>query len=100
MHIVLVITPILVALTLLIYLDPLNPIAAGGYSDDGYTHDAQVVIYNGPDTDYTGREIYIGSNEDEVVIVDVTDKNNPQHISSSYLFKFFLHPSRLDYRGL
>ena len=62
--------------------DPLNPIAAGGYSDDGYTHDAQVVIYNGPDTDYTGKEIYIGSNEDKVVIVDVTDKNNPQHISS------------------
>jgi choice-of-anchor B domain-containing protein len=62
--------------------DPLNPIAAGGYSDDGYTHDAQVVIYNGPDTDYTGREIYIGSNKEKVVIVDVTDKNNPQHISS------------------
>lgn len=62
--------------------DPLNPIAAGGYSDDGYTHDAQVVIYNGPDIDYTGREIYIGSNEDKVVIVDLTDKNNPQHISS------------------
>ena len=62
--------------------NPLNPIAAGGYSDDGYTHDAQVVIYNGPDTDYTGKEIYIGSNEDEVVIVDLTDKNNPQHISS------------------
>ena len=62
--------------------NPLNPIAAGGYSDDGYTHDAQVVIYNGPDTDYTGREIYIGSNEDKVVIVDLTDKNNPQHISS------------------
>ena len=62
--------------------NPLNPIAAGGYSDDGYTHDAQVVIYNGPDTDYTGKEIYIGSNEDKVVIVDLTDKNNPQHISS------------------
>jgi choice-of-anchor B domain-containing protein len=62
--------------------NPLNPIPAGGYSNDGYTHDAQVVIYNGPDTDYTGREIYIGSNEDKVVIVDLTDKNNPQHISS------------------
>ncbi len=62
--------------------DPLNPIAAGGYADDGYTHDAQVVIYNGPDTDYTGREIYFACNEDKVVVVDVTDKNNPQHISS------------------
>ena len=23
----------------------------------GYTHDAQCVIYKGPDTDYTGREV-------------------------------------------
>ena len=62
--------------------DPLNPTAAGGYSEDGYTHDAHIVVYNGPDTDYTGREIYVGSNEDRVVIVDVTDKSNPQHIAS------------------
>ena len=62
--------------------DPLNPVAAGGYSGSGYSHDAQVVIYNGPDTDYTGHEIYFGSNENHVAIVDVTDKNNPQLISS------------------
>ena len=61
--------------------DPKNPTAAGGYSADGMTHDAQVVTYNGPDSDYTGKEIYIGSNEDEVVILDVTDKNNPKRIS-------------------
>jgi choice-of-anchor B domain-containing protein len=62
--------------------DPINPTAAGGYSGDGYTHDAHIVMYNGPDTDYIGKEIYVGSNEDRVVIVDVTDKNNPQHIAS------------------
>jgi choice-of-anchor B domain-containing protein len=62
--------------------DPINPTAAGGYSGDGYTHDAHIVTYNGPDTDYIGKEIYVGSNEDRVVIVDVTDKNNPQHIAS------------------
>ena len=62
--------------------DPLNPVAAGGYSADGYTHDAQVITYNGPDTDYTGREILFGSNANEVVIVDVTDKGNPVNISS------------------
>ena len=56
--------------------DPTNPIAAGGYASDGYSHDAQVVIYNGPDSDYTGREILFGSNENEVVIEDVTDKLN------------------------
>lgn len=41
-----------------------------------------MVTYNGPDTDYTGRELLIGSNENEVVIVDVTDKNAPTQIST------------------
>jgi choice-of-anchor B domain-containing protein len=62
--------------------DPTNPIAVGGYADDAYSHDAQVVTYNGPDTDHTGKEILIGSNENEVVIVDVTDKNAPTQIST------------------
>ncbi len=61
--------------------DPLNPQAAGGYGDSGYTHDAQVVSYNGPDADYAGAEIFIGANEDRVVIIDVSDKNNPTAIS-------------------
>ena len=72
--------------------NPTNPVAAGGYSADGDSHDAQVVTYNGPDSDYSGREIYIGSNEIEVVIVDVTDKNNPVHISAiSYNNLGFTH---------
>jgi choice-of-anchor B domain-containing protein len=61
--------------------DPTSPVAAGGYANDSYTHDAQVVTYNGPDTDYTGHEIFVGSNENELVIVDVTDKDNPVNIS-------------------
>ncbi|MDC8000999.1 choice-of-anchor B family protein [Aequorivita todarodis] len=64
--------------------NPLNPVAAGGFSGDNYCHDAQVVIYDGPDTDYTGREIFFGSNEDRVSIVDVTDKNNPIGISNGF----------------
>lgn len=59
------------------FTDPLNPVADGGYAGSGYTHDAQVITYNGPDTDHTGSEIYIGCNTDDVVIVDVTDKSNP-----------------------
>ncbi|WP_400075507.1 choice-of-anchor B family protein [Winogradskyella sp. R77965] len=62
--------------------DPTNPVAAGGYADDAYSHDAQVVTYSGPDTDHNGKEILIGSNENEVVIVDVTDKNAPAQIST------------------
>ena len=62
--------------------DPENPIDLGGYADEGYTHDAQVVTYNGPDTRYTGKEIFIGSNATKVVILDVTAKNNIQKIAS------------------
>lgn len=62
--------------------DPKNPVAAGGYGENGYSHDAQVVTYNGPDADYAGREIYIGANEDQVIIADVTDKDNPSEIAT------------------
>jgi choice-of-anchor B domain-containing protein len=61
--------------------DPKNPVGEGGWGSDNYSHDAQVVTYSGPDSDYTGKEILIGSNENEVVIVDITDKANPKHIS-------------------
>jgi len=62
--------------------NPIAPVAAGGYATDSYSHDAQVLVYNGPDADYQGKEILIGSNENEVVIVDITDKVNPTNISS------------------
>jgi choice-of-anchor B domain-containing protein len=62
--------------------NPTVPVDEGGFGTGGYSHDAQVVTYNGPDSDYTGREILIGSNENEVVIVDVTDKANPISIST------------------
>jgi len=66
--------------------DPLNPVSLGGFSNQGYTHDAQVITYTGPDTDYTNREIFIGSNgtfsgTDKIVILDVTDKNNIIEVS-------------------
>lgn len=60
--------------------DPANPVGAGGYAVAGYTHDAQVVTYQGPDTDYAGHEIFVGANESRVVILDVTDKSNPTEI--------------------
>ena len=66
--------------------DPKNPIIEGGFAAGGYSHDAQVVNYNGPDVDYTGQEILIGSNGErnglnEVVITNVSDKSNPVNIS-------------------
>ena len=32
--------------------DPLNPEIVGGYADDSYSHDAQIVNYKGPDTEF------------------------------------------------
>jgi choice-of-anchor B domain-containing protein len=61
--------------------DPKNPTFIGNYNNEGITHDAQVVTYIGPDTDHTNKEILIGSNENKVVILDVTDKNNVVKIS-------------------
>lgn len=61
--------------------DPINPVIEGSFREGGYSHDAQVITYNGPDLDYTGKEILIGSNENEVVIADVTDKANPKTVS-------------------
>ncbi len=64
--------------------EPKNPTFAGcfahpntGRRGTGYSHDAQCVIYNGPDEEHAGSEICFGSNETALSIADVTDKENP-----------------------
>ena len=37
--------------------DPANPVFVGCYADDGYTHDAECVVYRGPDAAFQGDEI-------------------------------------------
>lgn len=61
--------------------DPVNPVADGSFAGDGYTHDAQVVTYQGPDTAYMGREIALNSNTNTLTIVDVTDKSAPVQLA-------------------
>ncbi|KAK0614755.1 hypothetical protein B0T14DRAFT_437141 [Immersiella caudata] len=63
--------------------NPANPTKAGCLSAGGYVHDAQCVIYKGPDSRYTGREICFNYNEDSLDIADVTSKSNPVTISST-----------------
>ncbi|WP_397444733.1 choice-of-anchor B family protein [Polaribacter sp. R77954] len=77
--------------------DPKLPVLEGSFSEGGYSHDAQVVNYNGPDADYKGKEILIGSNGErfgvnEVVIAEVTDKKNPRKVSNiSYTKQGYTH---------
>ncbi|KAH6875747.1 hypothetical protein J4E91_002138 [Alternaria rosae] len=54
--------------------DPENPTSPGCASADGYVHDAECIVYRGPDTKYYGRDICYGYNEDTLTIYDVTDK--------------------------
>ena len=69
--------------------NPLQPTFAGCYAAEGtgraqtgYTHDAQCVIYDGPDTEHSGRELCFSSNETALNIADVTDKENPTNLAT------------------
>ena len=55
--------------------------AGTGRSKTGYTHDAQCVMYHGPDKRYTNHEICMSSNETTISIQDVTDKKNVKVLS-------------------
>jgi choice-of-anchor B domain-containing protein len=83
--------------------EPLQPDFVGCYNDSGspgsrgYTHDAQCLVYRGPDEDYQGRELCIGSNESEINIADVTDKSNPTTVSRmSYPDVTYAHQGWFD----
>ena len=69
--------------------DPINPTFAGCFHDPttgiggrGATHDAQCVIYRGPDQQYQGREICFGANETALSVADVTDKKEPVAVAT------------------
>ncbi|MEP6474434.1 MAG: choice-of-anchor B family protein, partial [Gemmatimonadota bacterium] len=68
--------------------DPLHPTFAGCFADSttgrsgtGYIHDAQCVVYHGPDAKFQGREICFNFAETAVSIADVTDKHAARALS-------------------
>ncbi len=99
---------------------PRRPKFAGCVDNNGYVHDAQCVIYSGPDREYKGREICFnsvaefdpntGELSNSVAIVDVSVKSNPVVISNTTYDdagyshqgwlrpdqKYFLHNDELD----
>ena len=62
--------------------NPTSPVMEGGFSGVGYCHDAQAVIYDGPDSEHIGKEIMIGSDAQHVDIIDISDKSNPIILST------------------
>ena len=79
--------------------EPTEPEFAGCFIDkttgrggSGATHDAQCVVYDGPDAEHRGKEICIGSNGTAISIADVSDKNHPVPISiGTYPNSAFVH---------
>jgi choice-of-anchor B domain-containing protein len=70
--------------------EPAKPKFAGCFADPslglqrtGYTHDAQCVVYHGPDSRFHGRELCFTSSEVALGIADVTDKASPRAISTA-----------------
>ncbi|KAK5655174.1 hypothetical protein OQA88_6073 [Cercophora sp. LCS_1] len=63
--------------------DPSKPTTLGGTGIDGYVHDAQCIVYRGPDKKYDGKDICYGYDEDSLTIFDVTDKKSIKIISNT-----------------
>ena len=84
--------------------DPQAPLFAGCFQDmgtgcqgTGYSHDAQCVIYHGPDAEHEGQEICFGSNETALSIADVTDKASPVSLATAtYPNVAYAHQGWLD----
>jgi len=75
------------------FKDPTMPKFAGCASTDHYVHDAQCVVYKGPDTAHAGKEICVSFNGgDNFSFVDVQDKAAPREISrTSYTGGEYAH---------
>eukprot|EP00036_Acanthoecidae_sp_10tr_P010611 CAMPEP_0182925300 /NCGR_PEP_ID=MMETSP0105_2-20130417/9163_1 /TAXON_ID=81532 ORGANISM="Acanthoeca-like sp., Strain 10tr" /NCGR_SAMPLE_ID=MMETSP0105_2 /ASSEMBLY_ACC=CAM_ASM_000205 /LENGTH=467 /DNA_ID=CAMNT_0025063143 /DNA_START=25 /DNA_END=1428 /DNA_ORIENTATION=+ len=77
--------------------EPLRPKYSGCFDEDGYTHDAQCVIYTGPDSRYTGKEVCFNYNEDTLTIVDVSDKSDMRMIARQpYDNAYYTHQGWLN----
>ena len=75
--------------------NPTSPAFVACISGDGYTHDSQAVIYNGPHTTYQGREILVASNEDTVTVWDVANKAAPVQLARrTYAGEGYTHQGR------
>ena len=66
--------------------NPLAPTFAGAWSADGYIHESNVILYNGPDAAHVGKRIslnfHINAN-DRVSFVDVTDPSDMSLIGNT-----------------
>jgi choice-of-anchor B domain-containing protein len=71
---------------------PAFPVFVTCYSGVGYVHDAHCITYKGPDVTYADHEICLALTEEEITILDVTDKWNITVVSvSTYSDRGYAH---------
>jgi choice-of-anchor B domain-containing protein len=66
--------------------NPLAPVIAGGFAEDGYIHETQILQYFGPDQEHNNKILalcFSGNNPPALTIVDVTDPLDMTIISST-----------------
>ena len=61
---------------------PANPILLGVFGEAGYTHDAQGVVYAGPDQSHVGQSIVFAANASQLAILNTTDPTDIGAIST------------------
>lgn len=80
--------------------NPTNPAFVGSFGANGYIHDTQCVVYQGPDVAHQGKQICFASNSttsggsgvDRLAIIDVTNKSAPVVIAQpTYPGSAFIH---------
>ncbi|MEO1074855.1 MAG: choice-of-anchor B family protein [Bacteroidota bacterium] len=62
---------------------PTAPRYSGCFGADGYTHDAQCIVYDGPDPDYQGRTVCFSSNTIMLSISDITEPARTRALSTA-----------------
>lgn len=61
--------------------DPAQPVLVGDFAEAGYTHDAQGVMYAGPDAEFVGKTLLFCANANKLAILDATDPSDISAIS-------------------
>ena len=73
------------ALHMVDFKDPMNPKFLGCGPEHSYVHDAQCLIYKGPDMAYNGHEICVTYNGgDNFSVIDMQDKSAPKLLSTTH----------------
>lgn len=85
----------------LVIIDISEPVPRfeGCFDADGYTHDAQCVIYHGPDAAHQGKEICLAYNEDTITVVDVSRGADAAWKAPTQLSRLGYPGSRYTHQG-